>query len=255
MVSTNKVNVLGIIQARGGSKGIPRKNVRDLIGFPLLAYPIAAALKSNYISRLIISTDDEDIAVIGKSFGAEVPFLRPASLASDEALDFPLFEHALNWLDLHENYRPHIVVQFRPTSPFFPDGFIDQAIESLIFSPKADCVRAVTIPKNNPYKMWRKKSDGFMTPLISNNVIGESYNMPRQKLPEIYWQTGHIDVIRYDTIIKKRSLTGDEILPIIIDPKYCVDIDTEADWINAERFLETHADEIIMPKIISKSLA
>jgi N-acylneuraminate cytidylyltransferase len=116
----NRPEVLAIVQARGGSKGLPRKNLRLLRGHPLVSYSIASARAARSISRIILSTDDEEIADVGREYGAEVPFMRPAELAQDDTLDFPLFDHAIRWLAEHENYRPDAVVQLRPTTPLPP---------------------------------------------------------------------------------------------------------------------------------------
>lgn len=225
--------VLAIVQARGGSKSIPRKNLRQLAGHPLVAYSIAAAQAATGVTRLIASTDDPEIAAICRRYGAEVPFLRPAQLAEDATPDLPLFQHALEWLAAEEGYRPDVVVQLRPTSPLRPAHLIDQAIKALWACPSADCVRGVTIPTQNPYKMWRPGPAGFLQPLLASE-FAEPYNMPRQKLPLVYWQTGHIDAIRTATIVQQQSLTGQQVLPLEIDGIYWVDIDTEADWSYAE---------------------
>ena len=114
------MEILALIPARGGSKSIPRKNIRPLAGHPLIAYSIAAGRQSNLVTRTIVSTDDEEIARIARQYGAETPFLRPAEFAQDNTTDFPVFTHALSWLKEHEGYQPEIVVQLRPTSPIRP---------------------------------------------------------------------------------------------------------------------------------------
>jgi CMP-N-acetylneuraminic acid synthetase len=111
---------LALIPARGGSKGIPRKNIKSFAGYPLIAWSIAAAKQSSLVTRVIVSTDDEEIAAVAREWGAETPFLRPDELAQDKTTDLPVFEHALKWLEDVEGYRPDIVVQLRPTSPFRP---------------------------------------------------------------------------------------------------------------------------------------
>jgi CMP-N-acetylneuraminic acid synthetase len=121
--------ILAIIPARGGSKGIPRKNIRSFASWPLIAWSIAAAKQSAYVTRVIVSTDDEEIAAVAREYGAETPFLRPAEFAQDKSTDMPLFEHALAWLAEHEGYQPEVVVQLRPTSPIRPRGLIDDAIK------------------------------------------------------------------------------------------------------------------------------
>jgi len=240
------LEVLAVVQARGGSKTIPRKNLRLLADHPLVAYSIASGLAAQQITRLIVSTDDVEIASVCKTYGAEVPFLRPAEFAEDASPDLPLFQHALEWLEKHEGYYPDLIVQLRPTSPLRPPDLVDQAIATLIASPQASCVRGVTIPNQNPYKMWRPAENGFLKPLLSTE-FEEPYNMPRQHLPTVYWQTGHIDVIRYETLVKGRSLTGERVLPVLIDPLYWVDIDTEADWTYAEWLISSNTVPIHQP--------
>jgi N-acylneuraminate cytidylyltransferase len=230
--------VLALIPARGGSKSIPRKNIRPFAGHPLLAYSIAAALAAETVTRLIVSTDDAEIAAVARQYGAEVPFLRPVELAQDDTPDLPVFQHALRWLEENEGYRPEIVVQLRPTSPLRRVHHIDQAVYRLLERPEADSVRSVCVPFQNPYKMWRIGPDGFMRPLIETD-LHEPYNLPRQALPEVYWQTGYVDAAWVDTILVKNSMTGTFILPLIIDPGEWIDIDTPDDWRRAERLLES----------------
>ena len=223
--------ILALIPARGGSKGIPRKNIRSFAGYPLIAWSIAAAKQSQLVTRVIVSTDDEEIAAVARAWGAETPFLRPAEFAQDKTTDLPVFEHALKWLEEVEGYRPDIVVQLRPTSPIRPQTMVDDAIRILLNHEDADCVRGVVPAGQNPFKMWRFNGEGKpLNPLLEVPGIAEPYNAPRQILPPVYWQTGHIDAIRISTIVSKNSLTGDVIYPLLIDPKYTVDIDTLPDW-------------------------
>src|SRR4029079_13968109 len=109
--------ILALIPARGGSKGIPRKNIRTFAGYPLIAWSIAAAKQASCVTRIIVSTDDEEISSVARQFGAETPFLRPSELAQDQTTDLPVFEQALDWLRDNESYKPDITVQLRPTSP------------------------------------------------------------------------------------------------------------------------------------------
>ena len=245
-----RLEVLAVVQARGGSKGLPRKNLRLLGGHPLIAYSIASGLAAKAVTRVIMSTDDEEIADVARQYGAEVPFLRPAALAKDDTPDLPLFEHAVAWLAEHESYRPQIIVQLRPTTPLRPRGMIDEAVGILRDDPQADCVRGVTIPKQTPYKMWRDGDNGYLLPLMETS-FAEPYNMPRQKLPAAYWQTGHIDVIRTTTITEKHSLTGMRVRPIMIDANYCVDIDTLVDFDLAERAIRQKQLDIDVSRPIS----
>jgi N-acylneuraminate cytidylyltransferase len=239
--------ILALIPARGGSKGIPRKNIRDFAGFPLLAWSIAAAKQSQFVRRIIVSTDDEEIASVAREYGAETPFLRPAEFAQDTTTDLPVFQHALQWLEENESYKPEIVIQLRPTSPIRPKDCVDHAIKILMEHEEADCVRGVVPAGQNPHKMWRFSGEGQpMKPLLEVEGIAEPYNAPRQILPPVYWQTGHIDAIRASTIKEKHSLTGDVIYPLVIDPRYTVDIDNLFDWAKYEALAKSGM-EMVLP--------
>jgi N-acylneuraminate cytidylyltransferase len=230
--------VLALIPARGGSKSIPRKNIMDFAGYPLIAYSIAAGLAAETITRVIVSTDNEEIAAISRRYGAETPFLRPDEHSQDQTPDLPVFRHALEWLAKNEGYQPEIVVQLRPTSPFRQVGHIDGVVYRLIERPDADAVRTVCEPFQNPFKMWRIGPEGVMIPLGTElGIPVEPYNQPRQALPQVYWQTGYVDAVWADTILNKNSMTGDTILPLIIDPSEWIDIDSPDDWRRAERLI------------------
>ncbi len=228
------MQILALIPARGGSKCIPRKNIKPLAGYPLIEYSIAAALQSRLVTRTIVSTDDDEIACTAQSSGAEAPFLRPAEFARDDTTDLPVFTHALGWLKKNENYQPDIVVQLRPTSPIRPPDCIDRAVQILLDHPDADSVRGIIPSGQNPYKMWQVNEQGQMTSLISLPDLPESFNAPRQSLPQTYWQTGHVDAIRIRTILEQGSLSGKVIYPLMMDPRYAIDIDTLRDWQRAE---------------------
>jgi len=232
--------VLAIIPARGGSKGLPDKNIRALAGHPLIAYSIKAALQSPSVSRVIVSTDSEIIACIAKSYGAEVPFMRPSNLAQDLSTDLDVFSHALQWLKTYENYNPDLVVQFRPTSPVRFIHDIENCINKLKNSD-ADSLRIVTSVFHTPFKMWLlHKENLYMQPLIKQDVIAEPYNQPRQNLPEVYWQVGTLDVIRTKVITNQKSMSGKNILPYIIDPQFAVDIDDILSFNRAEELIKKY---------------
>jgi N-acylneuraminate cytidylyltransferase len=232
---SSSCEILGVVPARGGSKGIPGKNIRPLGGYPLIAYAIAAGRSSMRIDRLIVSTDDEQIAAVARKWGAEVPFMRPAELARDDTCDLPVFLHALEWLRSNENCRPRIVVQLRATSPLRPPECVDAAIDLLLADDGADSVRGVTVAGQTPYKMWRIE-ERRMVPLLRAEMH-EPHNMPRQELPRVHWQTGHIEVVRAETILCKNSMTGEQVLPYVIDPRYAVDLDTPHQWAIVEQML------------------
>lgn len=243
------LNIVAIIPARGGSKGIPHKNIKPFAGFPLIAYSIAAAQQSKYVNRIIVSTDDPEIAAVARDWGAETPFLRPAEISGDTTLDLPVFQHAVRWLAENENYHCDIVVQLRPTSPFRTPGLVDEAIQLLLDHPEADSVRGVVPSGENPFKMWRiDPEQGTMSGLLSVPGIDEPYNAPRQQLPKTYWQTGHIDAIRPErTFMAGDSMSGQVILPLLLDPKIKVDIDVPADWLRYEAVLRSGELDIVLP--------
>ncbi len=248
--------ILALIPARGGSKGIPRKNIRLFAGYPLIAWSIAAAKQSGLVTRVVVSTDDAEIAAVAREYGAETPFLRPKELAQDNTTDLPVFQHALEWLDAErvEGYRPDVIVQLRPTSPIRPRTMVDDAIRILLEHADADCVRGVVPAAQNPYKMWQFDGENKpLNPLLEMDGIAEPYNAPRQILPLVYWQTGHIDAIRVSTITQKKSLTGDVVYPLLIDPKYSVDIDTLADWAKYEALVYSSL-EIVSPRASRRTM-
>jgi len=241
-------DILALIPARGGSKGIPQKNIREFAGFPLIAWSIAAGLQAKSVSRVIVSTDDDRIADVAREYGAEVPFMRPHELAQDRTPDLPVFEHALKWLEDIEGYKPDYIVQLRPTSPIRPTDLVDGAIRILVKNPDADSVRGVVPAGQNPYKMWRFNGyDSPLKPLLDVDGIVEPYNAPRQILPQAYWQTGHIDAIRTTTITHKGSLTGEVVYPLVIDTRYTVDIDTVADWEKYEALVFRGGMDMVTP--------
>lgn len=234
------MKILAIIPARGGSKGLPRKNVLPLDGHPLIAYSIAAALSSPRIDRVIVTTDSEEIAEIARKYGAETPFIRPAELAGDFTTDLETFQHALNWLTQHENYTPDAVFQFRPTTPIrFPDE-IERVIDLLATHPEADCIRSVAPSPVTPYKMWvLDEMELPLKPLLTLPGVDEPFNMPRQKLPTVYWHTGTYDLIRTSVIMEQNSMTGKVILPLVQNEKMAVDIDHLVEFQRASEVIKT----------------
>ena len=240
---------VALIPARGGSRSIPRKNLRDFAGFPLLAWSIEAARQARGISRVLVSTDDPEILQTALAFGAEAPFLRPPELARDETPDLPVFEHALRWLEEEEGYRPRLMVQLRPTSPLRPLGLVDEALGLMEEDPEAHSLRAVSPPGQNPYKMWRPDQGGCrIVPLLDG--IPEAYNQPRQSLPPTLWQTGHLDVVRRETLISLRSMTGSRVRPIVVGPEYSVDIDTTDQWAFAEWVVREGGLPLVRPRSV-----
>ncbi len=214
----SKPDVVALIPARGGSKSVPRKNLLPVAGKPLIAYSILHAQACPSITRIIVSTDDDEIAQVARSFGAEVPFKRPAEAASDTATDFQVFQHALTWLSQHESYVPELVVHLRPTGPVREVSLIERAVQLMLDNPEADALRSVGTAEQTPYKMWRIE-DSFLRPLIELPGYPEAHSMPRQKLPVAYWQNGYVDIVRPRTILELESMTGQVVLPFVVEGK------------------------------------
>ena len=226
------MRTLGLIPARGGSKGIARKNLACLAGRPLIAHTIESAKRAASLDRVIVSTNDEEIAAVARNFGAEVPFMRPAELAEDATPDLPVFVHALEWLQQHEGYAPGFIAHLRPTSPLRTAQHIDEAVSLLRDHPDADSVRSVTEPSESPFKMWQIE-EGRLLPLLATDREHEPWNLPRQSLPTVYWQNACIDVIRYETIMVRRTMSGTRIVPYVMGD-VVIDIDTPRDLQLAE---------------------
>ncbi|MBM6997260.1 acylneuraminate cytidylyltransferase [Paenibacillus sp. DXFW5] len=226
--------ILAIIPARSGSKTVKHKNIRPLNGKPMLAYSIEHALDSKRINRTIVSTDSEEYADIAKQYGADVPFLRPKEISEDHSLDIEVFQHALNYLSDHEGYIPDVVVQLRPTYPIRDVRDIDAMVDILLTDETADSVRCVAQANEIAYKMWRMDGDNKLTPLLAD--IPEAYNMPRQKLPTLYYQNACIDVVRTKVITELNSMTGSNIKGYVMRQNF--DIDTEQEFLRAEQYLK-----------------
>lgn len=203
-----------------------------------MAWIIEAAKQSKHINRLILSTDSQKYAAIGRQWGAQTPFLRPAEFASDSSSDIDFLTHAVQWLEDNENWKADIILRLPPTTPLCTTDSIDHCIERLMNDPTATSCRTIASAPKHPYKLWTIKDNQLM-PFIPKEMTGfsEPSNMPRQAFPPAY---AHIDVIavRYDTLMKDKLLTGNKILFHTLDKKDAVDIDTEHDFLLAEILLK-----------------
>lgn len=239
-------DVLAVVQARAGSKGLPGKNVRLLLGKPLMAWIIEHAGQAQRITRLILSTDSEEYAAIGRQFGAETPFLRPPEFATDLATDLQVMTHALTWLGEHEAYRPDIVVRLQPTNPTFPGELIDRGIRMLEEEARADSVRPITPTPKHPFKMWqRDPATEWITPFLAPAQSGfaEPYNTGRNLLPSVYVQVGAMEAVRTPVVLEQRSMAGKNILGLRVeDPLLTVNIDSELDFLAAEAALRARME-------------
>lgn len=229
--------IMALIPARGGSKGVPRKNILPIAGKPLIAYSIQQALASRLINRVVVSTDDHEIAEVAREWGAEVPFIRPAWCAQDMSPDIDVFRHALTWFKDQEQYRPEVVVHLRPPGPVRQVKHIDEAIELLLSHPEADAVRSVSLARQTPYKMWHVTAEGYLKPVLRMPEMPDCQSVPRQRLPLVYWQNGYVDVIRPCAILDKHSMWGNCAIPYLIDEQLYYEVDYPEDIPAVERAL------------------
>lgn len=227
------MRVLGIVPARGGSKGIPRKNVRLLGGRPLLAHTADAALAARRLSRVVLTTDDEEIAEAGRRCGLEVPFLRPAELARDDTPTLPVLQHAVAELE-RAGDRFDAVCLLQPTSPLRRAGDIDGCIELLASEGLDSVVSVLPVPhEHNPHWVYFRDAEGLL-----RLSTGEEQPIPRrQELPPAFYRDGAVYVVRRDVLMNGGSLYGRRLGGYLTDPARNVNLDTPADWDRAERLL------------------
>lgn len=221
--------IIGIIPARGGSKGIPKKNIKLLNDVPLINYTIKIALANQHIDKVLVSTDDSEIAEVARTCGAEVPFLRPSVLAQDDTPDLPVILHALEWLKEDQDYTPDIILFLRPTTPFKTNDIIDNCIQLLNDDPKASSVRTVHRAEGINHPFWMYKDENtYLKPFITDIDLAQYYQ--RQLLPDCFKINGVVDALRPEVIISSNDLYGDKIRFIEIDETKAVDIDTPLDF-------------------------
>jgi len=216
-MSKNK-KILALIPARGGSKGIPKKNIINLGGHPLIAYSIAVAKLSKFINRTIVTTDSEEISGIAKKYRAEVPFLRPKRISGDKSLDVEFFHHALNWLKKNEGYEPDLIVHLRPITPAREAWLVDKAISEITNDRKATALRSAHAARYNGYKTFRKEKEYIH--FFGKEDFKEKeeyYNYPRQALPATYNPNGYVDIVLPKILKKTGTLHGKYIRAFITE--------------------------------------
>ena len=222
-----KLNIIAIIPARGGSKGIKRKNIINFKGKPLIAHTILLAKKSEIINETYVWTDDKKIADISKKYGAKVPLLRPKSISKDNSLDIEVINHFYDWYLTKNNKDIDLIIHLRATSPYRKLNLVNKAIQIMKKNKSFSALRSFKIAKNTPYKMW-KKSGKLAIPLIETKK--ELHSAGRQFLPEIYMHTGYVDILRPKKTILKKSMVGKKVFFNEINKKEkYIDIDTKED--------------------------
>jgi len=224
-----------IIPARGGSKGVPRKNIKLLKGFPLIAYSITAAKLSKLINRVIVSTESSEIAEIAQKYGAEVPFLRPVKYAQDRSPDIDFIRHAIDWFAEHETNQPELLVHLRPTTPLRDPTLIDKAINDIVNNNEATALRSVHELAEPPQKMFGIEN-GYLTGLFPQETRPEYYNLPRQVFPKAYCPNGYVDIIRTAYVKKHNTLHGPRMIGFVTP--FTIEIDNPDDFNHLEYSLE-----------------
>ncbi|MGN7469344.1 acylneuraminate cytidylyltransferase family protein [Brevibacillus sp. SAFN-007a] len=221
-------SVLAIIPARGGSKGVPRKNIRDLAGKPLIAWTIEEAQKSIYIDRLIVSTDDEEIAEIARNWGCEVPFLRPLELAQDQTPGIDPVLHAMETLPEYD-----YTMLLQPTSPLRLSEDIDACLEHCIKQSAKACV-SVTVTDKSPFWMYYLAESSELRPIIKT----DRPVLRRQDAPDVYVLNGAIYVAKSDWIKQNRTYLNAETIGFVMPKERSIDIDTMIDFTIVETILK-----------------
>jgi CMP-N,N'-diacetyllegionaminic acid synthase len=223
------MKILGLIPARGGSKRIPRKNIRELWGKPLLAYSIEVALRSKVIGRVICTTDDAEIAEMARQYGAEVPFLRPRELAVDRSSDVEFYLHAIKWLRENDSYDPDIIANFRPTSAMRRVERVDDILRTLIGRSDVDSIRTVS---RSPFSLFKMRTIDPQSGLIDCPVVVPRegpYQIARHPLPDSYLLNDYLDATWVEAVVRTQSSLGQKMLPYVLD-ECPIDLDTEEDW-------------------------
>lgn len=226
------MRLLAIIPARAGSKGVPGKNIKELNGLPLIAYTILSAIKAERIGKLVVSTDSSRISEIAGQFGAEVPFLRPAQLASDTASGIDVVLHAIEFFESKDVFYDDVML-LQPTSPFRSTADINQAIE-LYYSRECDSVISICESKVHPNLMRIIDPGGFLQDFTQI----EDRHLRRQDMSGAYQLNGAIYITSVANMKRKKSFYGDKVVPYIMDIERSIDIDTELDFKIAEYIMK-----------------
>lgn len=231
------MRLVAIIPARGGSKGIPHKNVVSLAGRPLIGYTIEAALRSLSVDRVLVSTDDPEIADVARTLGAEVPFLRPEDLAGDASPMLGVLRHALFWLEA-QGEAVEAIVLLQPTSPLRTSCHIDEAVALFRSTSASSVVSVVAVPHQfNPVSVMRLSEQGTLSPFLGGRVVVTR----RQEKPEVYARNGPAVLVCHPDTLRAGELYGDNCLPYLMSEEDSLDIDVPSDLVLAEQALEARS--------------
>ncbi len=232
---------ISIIPARGGSKGVPHKNIKSLGGYPLIAYSILASNLSELIEETYVSSDSDEILNIASKYGAKL-IKRPDEIAQDKSVDIEFMQHALKWIEENEKQTPQYIVHLRPTTPLREVDILNWAIESLTKSVLSTSLKSVHEMMETPFKCFKINDKNFLEGLLPDDKRPEYYNLPRQSFPTIYRGNGYIDIVKSDIILKRNLMYGERMLPLET-PKQ-VEIDTKEEFEYLEWILIKYGNEI-----------
>ncbi len=226
MKDPSQLNIIGVIPARGGSVGVPLKNIHPLGGKPLVAYVIGAALASRYLRRVIVSTDHDKIAEISRQYGAEVPFKRPVDISEDVPTEF-VIQHAVKFVEKEEKKKVDIAVTLQPTTPLMTGDDIDATIEELV---RADADSAISVKEVREYPWWMMSLDneGWLKPFSVKKLAGDV--TVRQNLHKLYIPNGAVYVTKRDVLMNESVLMAEKCRAFVMPPERPVDIDSELDF-------------------------
>jgi len=224
------MEVLGIIGARSGSKGLPGKNVRPLVGKPLMCWAIGIAKQCRLVTRVVLSTDSEEYAAVGRAHGAETPFVRPPEHATDKAIELGYIRHALEWLAANERYEPDLVVRLCPTAPLIRSEDVDRCIQTLADDPAADSAIVMTPAREHPRKVVRVAPDGVHALSYVTERGLDVAPSNRQSYAEAYNRQSLPIVSRRKTILEQNSQTGETVRFVVVPQETALDIDTDFDF-------------------------
>ena len=233
--------ILGLIPARGGSKGLPRKNIKPVSGKPLIAWTIEQALASKFLDRVVVSTDDKEIAEVSKKYGAEVPFMRPKELATDKSKGIDVVLHTIDWLKENDNRKQcDLLMLLQPTSPLRKSEDIDKAIE-LLFLKEAKAIVSVCEVGHHPLWANTLPEDGCMKDFIRQEII----NKNRQELPVFYRLNGAIYLAYCNYVKQCRSFIGKDTFAYIMPRERSIDIDGKIDFKLAEILIKNDISNFV----------
>ncbi|MBT6939305.1 MAG: acylneuraminate cytidylyltransferase family protein [Candidatus Marinimicrobia bacterium] len=221
------MNIMAVIPARSGSKGVPDKNIKELSGKPLIAYSILTAQKIKLINRIIVSTDSDEYAALATDIGAEVPFIRPIELSNDDSTDYDFVKHLLDWLIENESHIPDYIIHLRPTTPLRDPDIVENAIEIFMKKPEATSLRSAHEMPETAYKQFELEDKYFKT-ICTGSFELDDANKSRQSFPKTYTPNGYVDILKTEYILENNLLHGNRVMGYITD--FTIEVDVEEDF-------------------------